>query len=85
MEYHIFKFLFIYNNSNLFAKRIIKIFIFIIFILIIYTNFMINFYKKKNIIKNKFNSTKKKKTLQVCLCIMGKEENIYAKEYIKNV
>ena len=46
---------------------------------------MNDFYRNKNKIKNKLNNEKnKKRNIKVGLCIMGKEENVYAKEYINH-
>ena len=56
-------------------KYILNIIIklFIIFIIIFFSNISLKSVKKYNYSKD----------LKVCLCIMGKNENLYAKEYIK--
>ena len=57
----------------MYYKFLFKLFIFLIFVLYVL------FKKLKYLFKNIFAQDK---DIKVCLCIMGKEENIYAKEYI---
>ncbi len=76
----------ILNSSNK-----IRFFLIIIFIIYIMEKFIIkiNFFNNKvnsTIINNKEynNRTFNKSDIKVCLCVMGKEENIYAKEFINH-
>lgn len=71
-KHYIYKFNQI-NYKKKFYKYLLKFLIILIFL------FYCFYTKLKHLFKNIFI---KNKDIKVCLCIMGKEENIYAKEYI---
>ena len=70
-----FKYLFLYNKHNNnynFRKKIIILYLIFNFYILLIINRII---KKNNLINNY-------KNIKVCLCIIGKGEKLYAKEYV---
>ena len=83
MKPYFYKNLFLYPNLILFQR---KIKYFIIAIILCFNYILLNniLYINKNNIKNKDYTKRNIQDIKVCLCIMGKEENSYAKEYINH-